>query len=544
MATIKAVSSGARIGTAINYVMNPEKTAPELVTGVGCSPETAKDEMQVTKEVWGKTGGRTYKHFVQSFAPGENITPEQAHQIAVKLAANVPAWKGCEVLIATHTDKDHIHSHFIVNSVSAEDGHKLQWSKRDLAAMKEASDQLCREHDLTVCEKGKTFEGEDLRDASTYTKEAYQQILKARNDEADSYIINISIAVLECRQEAVSRQDFCDRMEELGYKVNWSDTRKHITFTDLAREMEGETKCKIRNTKMEQYMKWDFSKEALEKDFASNLARVEARDRIVAVMAPAEPDPVPEKEPATVVSADQRELEPESQDFSALIEAQADFYEEVRLLAITIRQEKEKKKVQPVSDPEKLRNAADEMVAAFHRMESANLHVGRKPMFGKKRKEEYAEAERAAWQASREFSKAFDIVMSYNVQKWHDGVQLTRDNMTEEYVQILKKSADRVAGDLQKQIDHEAKFQAPMEKAGSVERVEASQRRFIDLMRDLPKEQRKDAREALSAAEREFKIGNDVLSSAQALQAVKNKRNSHLQVERVLTRFVDRDIER
>lgn len=536
MATIKAVSSGAKIGTAIDYVTNPEKTAPELVTGIGCSPETAKDEMQVTKELWGKTGGRTYKHFVQSFAPGENITPAQAHQIAVDLAAKVPAWKGCEVLIATHTDKDHTHTHFIVNSVSAEDGHKLQWSKHDLAAMKEASDQLCREHELTVCEKGKTFDGEELRDPTTYTKEAYQHIVSG----ADSYILNIGIAIMECRQEAVNRQDFCDRMEELGYKVNWSDTRKHITFTDLARELEGETKCKIRNTKLEQYMKWDFSKDALEKEFAINAARVEARDKIVAFMAPAEPDPVPELTTATV-PADQREQEP---DFSALIEAQAEFYEEVRLLAVMVRQEKEKKKVPPLSDPDRLRYAADEMVAAFKRMENANLSVGRKPMFGKKRKEEYAEAERAAWKARGEFTKAFDIVMSYNVQKWHDGVQLTRDNMNEMYVEIIKRSADRVADELQKQLDHEAKFQEPMEKAGSMERVEASQRRFIALMKDLPQNQRKAAREALIDAERGFKIGNDVLSSAQALQAVKNKRNSHLQTERVLTRFIDRGIDR
>lgn len=55
------------------------------------------------------------------------LTPEQAHKNAVELAEHTKAWKGHEVLIATHIDKGHIHTHFIVNSVNYENGHKLQW---------------------------------------------------------------------------------------------------------------------------------------------------------------------------------------------------------------------------------------------------------------------------------------------------------------------------------------------------------------------------------------------------------------------------------
>ena len=68
--------------------------------GLHCEPDTVKDEMQATKELWGKTGGRTYKHFVQSYHEDEHITPEQAHKNAVELAKNTEAWKGHEVLIA------------------------------------------------------------------------------------------------------------------------------------------------------------------------------------------------------------------------------------------------------------------------------------------------------------------------------------------------------------------------------------------------------------------------------------------------------------
>ena len=78
MAVIKAVSSKAGIGQAIDYVTKEEKTEEKLVSGLHCEAETAKEEMQATKELWEKTGGRTYKHFVQSYHKDEKITPEQA----------------------------------------------------------------------------------------------------------------------------------------------------------------------------------------------------------------------------------------------------------------------------------------------------------------------------------------------------------------------------------------------------------------------------------------------------------------------------------
>jgi len=136
MATIKAVSSRASIGQSLDYVTKEEKTEEKLVTGLHCEADTVKEEMQATKELWGKTGGRTYKHFVQSYHADEQITPEQAHKNAIELAKGTEAWKGHEVLIATHIDRGHIHSHFIVNSVNFENGYKLQWSKADLQNLK------------------------------------------------------------------------------------------------------------------------------------------------------------------------------------------------------------------------------------------------------------------------------------------------------------------------------------------------------------------------------------------------------------------------
>lgn len=154
MAIIKAANSHSNIKNIINYVSKKEKTTEKLLTGINCSSDTALEEMQLTKELYGKEGGRTYKHFVQSFPPDENISSELAHKIANEFVEQCDLLKGYEVLIATHTDKDHVHSHFIINSVSFETGHKFQMSAKDLQKMKDISDSLCRKYNLSICEKG------------------------------------------------------------------------------------------------------------------------------------------------------------------------------------------------------------------------------------------------------------------------------------------------------------------------------------------------------------------------------------------------------
>lgn len=145
MAVIKAVSSRAGIKTILNYVMKEEKTEQKLLSCLNCTPDMVQEQMEFTKRLWGKNGGRTYKHFIQSFAKDENISPEQAHQIAYQLAEALPEWADFEVLIATHTDTEYLHTHFIVNSVSYVDGHKLQQSRDELQNMKDQSDHLYRE---------------------------------------------------------------------------------------------------------------------------------------------------------------------------------------------------------------------------------------------------------------------------------------------------------------------------------------------------------------------------------------------------------------
>ena len=229
MAVIKAVSSKAGIGHAIDYVTKKEKTEEKLVSGLHCEPETVKEEMQATKELWGKTDGRTYKHYVQSYHEDEEITPEQAHKNAVELAEHTKAWKGHEVLIATHIDKGHIHTHFIVNSVNYENGHKLQWSKHDLKDLKERCNEQSREQGLHVPEKGKTFAGEVREETVAWSKDTYQLLKQAEQGKVKSYVQDIALAVLDCKETATSRETFIRLMNERGYGVDWQDSHKYIS---------------------------------------------------------------------------------------------------------------------------------------------------------------------------------------------------------------------------------------------------------------------------------------------------------------------------
>lgn len=279
MAVIKAVSSRAGIKTILNYVMKEEKTEQKLLSCLNCTPDMVQEQMEFTKRLWGKIGGRTYKHFVQSFAPEENIDPVQAHQIACQLAASRPEWQDFEVLIATHEDKKHIHTHFVVNSVSCVDGHKIQQSKAELQAMKDYSDQLCAKYGLHITEKGKTFDGQEREETAAFSKDTYQLLKKAEQGEVKSYVQDIALAILDCREQATSRTDFVQRMNGRGYGVDWQDSHKYITFTDLKRQEQGEKQCKIRNNKLEKYYNMDFGKESLEHEFEGNARSQQTEQR-------------------------------------------------------------------------------------------------------------------------------------------------------------------------------------------------------------------------------------------------------------------------
>lgn len=217
------------LGGVLNYAANPEKTdltnllryatqqrktvvqeegAPvkQLVTGIHCATATARQEMQAVKKRFGKEKGVIAYHGYQSFAPGECI-PELAHEIGVKLARQL--WGDrYQVLVATHLDREnHLHSHFVINTVSFVDGKKFYRSGQDYRAMREASDALCREYGLSVIENpqpGKAKHYAEHR-AEQQGKPTWRSLIKRDVDTA-------------LRQSMTERQ-FFHALQRMGYEV-------------------------------------------------------------------------------------------------------------------------------------------------------------------------------------------------------------------------------------------------------------------------------------------------------------------------------------
>src|SRR5690606_19776862 len=131
-----------------NKLLSYAEKRAEVREGVDCPPEYARAQMKATRELWGKNDGIQAHHVIQSFKPGE-VTPELANQIGQKLAREIA--KGHECVVYTHTDKDHIHNHIVINSVSYEDGRKFHaHGKEAIDRVRETSDRLCEEHNLSV----------------------------------------------------------------------------------------------------------------------------------------------------------------------------------------------------------------------------------------------------------------------------------------------------------------------------------------------------------------------------------------------------------
>ena len=199
----------------IAYAVNSIKTAQTVqeeevverfVSGVNCHPATARMEMMVVKKRFGKEDGTVAYHGYQSFAPGE-ATPELAHRIGVELAQRL--WgERYQVVVATHLDKaNHLHNHFVLNTVSFVDGIKYFRSAKDYHDMQTASDELCREYGLSVIadpQPGKSKQYGEWR-AEQEQRPTWRGIVRSDIDEV-------------IRQSMTERQ-FFDNLHRKGYEV-------------------------------------------------------------------------------------------------------------------------------------------------------------------------------------------------------------------------------------------------------------------------------------------------------------------------------------
>jgi hypothetical protein len=247
MATTAIWDVTDRLDRVIDYAANPEKTenpdftSPDFqglrkvldytqqdvktekqfyVTGLNCDPATACQQMGRTKRQYQKQDGILAFHGYQAFAPGE-ATPETAHAIGVKLAREL--WGDrFEVVVSTHLDKQHLHNHFVLNSVSFKDGKRYYDNNASYALMRKTSDRLCREHALSVIEnpqRGKSRHYAEWK-AEREGKPTWRGLIREDVDQAVAAAMTFTQFIAALRKE--------------GYEVKTGV--KHLAVRPLGKE--------------------------------------------------------------------------------------------------------------------------------------------------------------------------------------------------------------------------------------------------------------------------------------------------------------------
>ena len=231
MATTGIWKIEKRLDVVLNYIINVEKTTKDetkeiyqsihnfedydnldfnseegcYVSAINCSSHRPYKDMMLTKEEYKKKNGILGFHSFQSFKEGE-VSPEIAHEIGMKLAEEM--WGDrFEVVVATHINTNHIHNHFVINSVSFRDGKKYYDNREGYARLRHMSDVICQEYGLSVLKEKKCNSGINYDNyyKSYLKKSNYHTLAKQDLDRA--------IAM------AYSYKDFENLMIRMGYEV-------------------------------------------------------------------------------------------------------------------------------------------------------------------------------------------------------------------------------------------------------------------------------------------------------------------------------------
>ncbi len=251
----RGTQSRAAMRGVMLYVMQEKKTTWEgapLVSGINCQPQSVYDDFLNTKLLYHKDGGVMFYHMVQSFPKGAAVDPRQAHEAARRLAKY---FDGCEVLVCTHVDREHIHSHCVINSVNFETGKKLHMAKEQLQELMRRNDMICQEMGLPVFDA-------PMQQARGMSGAEYHTALKGQ-----SWKLRLANTIDDCMRYAADKDAFVSLMASEGCAVRWESGRKYITYTTP----DG-MKCRDNKLHEEKYCK-----EAMEREFRIRAEVVSAR---------------------------------------------------------------------------------------------------------------------------------------------------------------------------------------------------------------------------------------------------------------------------
>ncbi len=222
--TMRNKTKRQSMANRIDYDIKNEKTRDgELVSSYMCSPETAAEEFELSKQLYEQLTGRSQPEerdvimyrMIQSFKPGE-VSPEEAHEIARELAMKFTGGRH-QFVVSTHVDKEHIHSHIEFNSTDLDCMGKFRNPKNSYILLRQINDELCRAHGLSVIEKPKKRNREEMP-AVKYGK-SYKEQLRQTIDRV--------------LPESQNYEDFLAKMRSEGYEVKEG---KQLSFRALGQE--------------------------------------------------------------------------------------------------------------------------------------------------------------------------------------------------------------------------------------------------------------------------------------------------------------------
>ena len=225
--TVKDISAYKEVHNGKKYDnLDYESEEQCFVSGINCSPKTAYKEMMITKHQFNKTGSIQGFHSFQSFKEGE-VTPELAHKIGVKFASEM--WGDrFEVVVSTHLNTDHIHNHFVINSVSFVDGKRYYDTRSSYATIRRLSDMICEEYGLSV-----------IREKPTRKKINYDNYFKSSIRRLNYYTIakeDLDRAIME----AYNYEDFENLMRCMNYTLTYRAGRLSIRKGNYKRNIRVE----------------------------------------------------------------------------------------------------------------------------------------------------------------------------------------------------------------------------------------------------------------------------------------------------------------
>ncbi len=228
-----------RIDRLVEYVINPDKTVElKYVASVLCDTETAAHEWLTTKERYGKKDGVQAYHLIQSFPIGE-LSPELAHEIGRRFIAEFLG--GFEVVMGTHTDKDHVHNHIIFNSVNKETGMKYTATMTEYyKGIRAVSDKLCKEYGLSIIYetsgKARSYIERMLQKAGVYTQRELFEI-SLHEGLNDAYDLGNFYALMKLKGYEIRHDSKYPTFVPPGAKYGFRAKQDGVSLTEKQIEM-------------------------------------------------------------------------------------------------------------------------------------------------------------------------------------------------------------------------------------------------------------------------------------------------------------------